>query len=115
MLADPNINLNVLVQTSEENAGRLFAYEVCDACEDDSFSYKIGDVNVSDFVFPSWFESFRAHGSTQFDQTKQISGPLDLLKGGYIRVFDISSGTGWHQLTAEKPILLSVQSRGNCR
>jgi hypothetical protein len=112
MLGDPNINLNVLVQTSDENAGRLFAYDVCDACEDDSFSYKIGDVNVSDFVFPSWFESFRAEGSTQFDQTKKITRPLGLLKGGYIGVFDINSGSGWHQLTAEKHPL-SVQSRGN--
>jgi hypothetical protein len=112
MLADPNINLTVMVQTSDENAGRLYAYEVCDACEDDSFSYKIGDVNVSDFVFPAWFEDFRAQGSTQFDQTRKINGPLDLLKGGYIGVFDINSGNGWHQVTAEKHPL-SVQSRGN--
>src|SRR5277367_3356936 len=73
MLGDPNINLTVLVQRSDENAGRLFAYEVCDACEDDSFSYKIGEVNVSDFVFPSWFEGFRTEGSAQFDQTKKIN------------------------------------------
>jgi hypothetical protein len=112
MLGDPNINLTVLVQTSDENAGRLFAYEVCDACEDDSFSYKIGEVNVSDFVFPSWFEGFRTEGSAQFDQTKKINGPLALLKGGYIGVFDISSGSGWQQLTAEKHPS-SMQSRGN--
>src|SRR5580704_14923976 len=112
MLGDPNINLSVLVQTSDENAGRLFAYEVCDACEDDSFSYKIGDVNVSDFVFPSWFEDFRAEGSTQFDQTRKINRPLLLLKGGYIGVYDISAGTGWQQLTAEKHPA-SMQSRGS--
>ena len=100
MLGDPNINLTVMVQTSEENAGKLYAYEVCDACEDDSFSYKIGDANVSDFVFPSWFEDFRAEGSTQFDQTRKINGPLVLLKGGYIGVFDITAGSGWQQLTA---------------
>ena len=112
MLADPNINLTVMVQTSDENAGKLYAYEVCDACEDDSFSYKIGEVNVSDFVFPSWFEDFRAEGSTQFDQGKKINEPLTLLKGGYIGVFDITSGSGWQQLTAEKHPA-SMQSRGN--
>ena len=81
MLADPNINLIVMVQTSNENAGKLYAYEVCDACEDDGFSYKIGDVSVSDFVFPSWFEDFRAEGSTPFDQTRKINRPLALLIG----------------------------------
>ncbi len=102
MLADPNINLTVLVQTDNQNAGTLYAYEVCDACEDDSFGYNIGNVLVSDFVYPSWFESFRAEGSTQFDQMKNIDKPLQLIKGGYVGVFNISGGSGWTQLTAEK-------------
>jgi hypothetical protein len=35
-----------------------------------------------------------------------------LLKGGYIGVFDINSGSGWHQINAEKhPV--NLQSRGN--
>ena len=57
---------------------------------------------VSDFVFPSWFEDFRAEGSAQFDQGNHITKPLDLLRGGYIGAFEVTSGTGWHQLTAEK-------------
>lgn len=32
MLADPNINLTVLLQNSE-TAGTLYAYEVCDAAK----------------------------------------------------------------------------------
>ena len=101
MLADPNINLTVLVQSSD-TAGRLYAYEVCDACEADTNGYKIGDVLVSDFVFPSWFEDFRAQGSTQFDQSNNIKAPFQLLAGGYIGVFDVNSGSGWHQVTNEK-------------
>src|SRR5277367_5245119 len=58
MLADPNINLTVFVQEAN-TTGTLYAYEVCDACEDDSFSYPINSVQVSDFVYPAWFESFR--------------------------------------------------------
>src|SRR5579864_4698159 len=42
MLADPNINLTVFVQSGSA-AGRLYAYEVCDACENDQFGYLIGD------------------------------------------------------------------------
>ena len=101
MLADPNINLTVLVQSSD-TAGRLYAYEICDACEADENGYKVGNVLVSDFVFPSWFEGFRSEGSTQFDQTEKIKSPFQLLGGGYIGVFDVNSGSGWHQVTAEK-------------
>jgi Fe-S cluster assembly iron-binding protein IscA len=35
MLGDPNINLTVFVQNSN-TAGMLYAYKVCDACEDDT-------------------------------------------------------------------------------
>ena len=111
MLADPNINLTVFVQ-NENTAGTLFAYEVCDACEDDRFAYKVNDVLVSDFVYPAWFESFRAQGSTQFDRGNQIKDPLALLAGGYIGVFSVSDGTGWQQVTAEK-IPLNLRHRGH--
>jgi hypothetical protein len=111
MLADPNINLTVLVQTSD-TAGRLYAYEVCDACEADQFGYDIDGVTVSDFVLPAWFEDFRAKGSTQFDQQNAIESPFELLEGGYIGVFDVNSGSGWHQVTAEKKPT-NILLRGN--
>ena len=101
MLGDPDVNLTVFVQNSD-TAGKLYAYEVCDACEADQFSYAIDGVQVSDFVYPAWFESFRAAGSTQFDFQKQINAPLQLLTGGYIGVFDVASGSGWQQIQAEK-------------
>jgi len=101
MLADPNINLNVFVQ-NENTSGILFAYEVCDACEDDSFGYQIDNVLLSDFVYPAWFESFRPEGSTQFDRMNKIQSPLQLLAGGYIGAFDVTTGSGWQQITAEK-------------
>jgi len=115
MLGDPNINLTVLIQQND-SAGTLYAYEVCDACEADQFGYTINGVLVSDFVYPSWFEDFRAEGSTQFDQTNRIHKPLDLLSGGYIGVFDISSGSGWHQVTAEQtPASLSMRANVGSR
>jgi hypothetical protein len=97
MLADPEINLTVFLE--EQKGGRLYAYEVCDACEADQFGYSIDGVAVSDFVFPSWFESFRKHGP--FDHQNKIQKPLQLLKGGYIGIYDVLSGGGWTQLTAE--------------
>ena len=100
MLADPEINLTVFVQPSER-AGTLYAYEVCDACEADGLGYDIGGTLVSDFVYPAWFESSRQPGSTQFDYANRIQAPLQLLPGGYIGAFDVTTGTGWHQITAQ--------------
>jgi hypothetical protein len=101
MLGDPNINLTVFVQKSN-TGGILYAYEVCDACEDDSLGYQIDNVLLSDFVYPSWFESFRTEGSTQFDRMKKITTPFQLLVNGYIGIFNVSAGSGWQQQTAEK-------------
>ncbi len=86
MLVDPNISLTVFVQNSNA-AGILCAYEVCDACEDDSLGYRIDNVLLSEFVYPAWFESFRTESSTQFDPLNKIQKPFDLLVNGYIGIF----------------------------
>jgi len=101
MLGDPNINLTVFVESSN-TAGVLYAYEVCDACEDDSLGYKIDNILLSDFVYPAWFESFHPEGSTQFDRDNKMENPFQLLAGGYIGIFNVNSGSGWTQQTAEK-------------
>jgi hypothetical protein len=102
MLGDPNINLAATQEPGRNGAVMtLYAYEVCDACESDDFGYDIDGVTVSDFVYPAWFESFRASGSTEFDYRGKIKDPFELLRGGYISVYDVESGQGWTQLTAE--------------
>jgi len=100
MLADPEINLTVFRQPNA-NTGVLYAYEVCDACEVDQFGYDIDGVTVTDFVYPAWFEEHRTSG-TQFDHRKQITQAFQLLKGGYIGVFDVRAGIGWHILTRQE-------------
>lgn len=101
MLLDPYINTTVFVQQSN-TSGVLFAYEVCDAVEDDSFGYKINDVLVSDFVYPAWFEAFRAQNSTQFSYGNHVHSPFEIAQGGYIGYFEVSSSsTGWQQATGE--------------
>lgn len=97
MLGDPGINLTVL----RETLGQLWAYENCDACEADELGYLIGDVLVSDFVYPSWFEEFWGENDTQFDYCKKIQRPFQLLPGGYIGYFDIRGGNGWQQSYAD--------------
>jgi len=101
MLGDPNVNLTVFVQNANA-AGTLYAYEVCDACEDDSLGYQIDNILLSDFVYPAWFEGFRTEGSTQFDRMNKITTPFQLLLNGYIGVFNVSAGSGWQQQTQDK-------------
>lgn len=109
MLGDPDINLTVFDQQTA-STGVLYSYEVCDACEDDRFGYQIDGVWVSDFVFPAWFEPSRKVDSTQFDFNKQLTAPVpQLLPGGYIGAFDVTSGTGWHQITAQKAVGRAAQ------
>jgi hypothetical protein len=100
MLADPNINLTVFIQKND-SSGRLYAYEVCDACEADNLGCRINNILVSDFVYPSWFEDFRTPNSTQFDYGQHLTQPLQLATDGYIGIFDVTSGNGWTQLTAQ--------------
>jgi hypothetical protein len=114
MLADPDINLSAY----REEGGRtaLYAYEVCDPCEDDPDGYLIDEVLVSDFVFPAWFEGFRKEGSAQFDFRKRITGPFRLLPNGYIGVFDPASHGGWHQVSDKvNPDYLSHPRLGSRR
>jgi hypothetical protein len=115
MLGDPDINLSVLVQDANQSVGRLYAYEVCDACEDDAYGYEVNGIPLSDFVFPSWFETFRPQGSTQFDFGGHINKPLELLKGGYIGYFDITGGSGWQQLTVGRSAYMARPRVGSRR
>lgn len=100
MLIDPDINRAVFIQ-DETGAGKLYAYEICDLCESDQYGYQIDEVLVSDFLFPSWFESFRTPGSAQFDVMQHITQPFELLAGGYINTYDVGAGRGgWQPLNA---------------
>jgi hypothetical protein len=107
MLGDPAINLTALSMTAfdveQPVIGRLWAYEVCDPCEADEDGYQIDGILVSDFVYPSWFESFRDPKTTQFDQRKKIKAPFQLSQGGYASVYDMTSGTGWQQISVPLP------------
>ncbi len=112
MLADPYIDLTVFVQNDNAVSGVIYAYEVCDACEADALAYNIDGTKVTDFVYPTWFESLGVGGGAQFDYQKQIAKPFQILPGGYIGVFDVTSGSGWKQLTASAK---SIERGGGVR
>ena len=104
MLADPDINRAAEFDDPQGAPAKFYAYEVCDACEDDSLGYQINGITVSDFVTPAYFEQFQT--ATKFDLEKHISAPFQILPGGYMGVLDLANlGQGWQQVTARRSAL----------
>jgi hypothetical protein len=78
MLIDPMATL-----WCEGPRSSLWAYEVCDAVEEETFN--IAGIAMSDFVFPAYFDLFRLKKprSAQYDYLNEVKRPFQLLKGGY--------------------------------
>jgi hypothetical protein len=83
-LADPEIGM-----CAQSADGRIWAYEVCDAVEQDT--YQIEGVNVSDWCTPSWFAPPQKGG--QFDWLKLCTKPYEVRAGGYAQNWDGKSWT----------------------
>ncbi len=111
MLGDPRINLLAQVEDGPHSA-TFYAYENCDACEDDHFAYAIDGHMVSDFVLPAWFEP--GNNAGPFDFQRRITKPLQLLKGGYIGAFESSRGH-WTMETAERDNAKAIGQPGSRR
>ena len=103
MLADPQIT-KVFSMPGPNGTTIQYAYEDCDAVEDDSLGYSINEVLLSDFVYPSWFaDPASAKAGVQYDFQKKVTAPLQLLAGGYIgqQIIDANGNPqGWTQITA---------------
>ncbi|HTQ06184.1 MAG TPA: hypothetical protein VMI54_20120 [Polyangiaceae bacterium] len=94
MLVDPAINLLAF----DEEAGRAYAYDVCDAVEADQLGYAVGGVSVSNFVHPSWFDPTSV-ASRKHDHCGQTTQPFEMPPGGYIGFLELGGG-GWRQIMA---------------
>jgi hypothetical protein len=81
MLVDPAINM----WTVGPQAGTFYAYESADPVEEESFT--LDGFEMTDFVYPSYFEDFHKPGATQFDYMKKVEKPFQILKGGYQIIF----------------------------
>lgn len=92
MLLDPGVQMCAVKPN-----GIIYAYEVADAPE--AFDFLVDGVPMSDFVYPSWFEGFRAPKSTKFDHMGLIDRPFRILRGGYMSIF---RNGGWSQIFGSK-------------
>lgn len=81
MMTDPGAQL-----WAQHTDGSFYAYEMCDAVEDEE--YTIDGISVSDFVHPSFFESWHKPRSVQFDHLNRVSQPFQTLQNGYQIVSD---------------------------
>jgi hypothetical protein len=77
MAIDPIANL-----WAEAKDGTEYAYEMCDAVEDDTFN--VDGVPMSNFLHPSWFEPFKHPPGTKFDHLGRLKKPFSMTKGGYV-------------------------------
>ncbi|HEX9426718.1 MAG TPA: hypothetical protein VGA64_02955 [Candidatus Polarisedimenticolia bacterium] len=89
MLVDPAINL----MSTGPDPKTIYAYESADPVE--ALSFPVSGIPMSDFVYPSWFETFHKPGSVSFDRMKKVKRPFQILSGGYQIIF---KGGKWSQI-----------------
>jgi len=77
MVIDPIAN-----QWAEGKGGWEYAYEMCDAVEEDTFM--VDGLEMSNFVYPTWFEPFKHPRNTKYDHLGLLKKPFSMTKGGYI-------------------------------
>jgi hypothetical protein len=81
MLVDPAIN----VMTTGPDPLIMYAYESADPVE--QLDFKVQGMRMSDFVYPSYFETFHKPGSVRFDHMDQVQQPFQILAGEYQLIF----------------------------
>jgi hypothetical protein len=100
MLTDPTGNRLTFGRSMDpaENGAQVgYLLEPADPVEAETFSYAIDGVQVSDFVFPAWFQADPTGAvKTRFDQTGMVHEPLKLLRGGYMSWINNATGV-WRQ------------------
>ncbi len=95
MLGDPDINLIAFIEQGPHHG--MYAYETADPVEADNLGKEIDGVLLSNFVYPSYFETFRKSGP--FDWCGHVKKPLEILPGGNQSIY--VPGKGWTQITAQ--------------
>jgi hypothetical protein len=79
MVIDPLANL-----WADAADGTQYAYELSDAVEEDSF--EIDGIEMSNFLYPAWFEPRKHPPRTRFDHLGKLKKPFSMTKGGYVIV-----------------------------
>ncbi len=107
MLSDPAINM----MCTGPDPKAMYAYENCDPVE--ALSFKVNGLDMSDFVYPSYFEGFRKAKSVKFDYLGKVTKPFQILKGGYQIVFKNGKWTQIFGSVAKEKAFAREDRRGH--
>lgn len=111
MLVDPYGKRLVAGDSPKPDQGRvLFLVEVCDPSEHARNAYSVNGVLVSDFYTPEFFDPVAAAG-VRYSYTGAITGPRDVLLGGYLSWMLPESREWWQEVWFDTPQSMFV-SRG---
>jgi hypothetical protein len=95
MIADPFGDRFVAGESLKAGQGRVnYLVEVCDPSEDESFAYQVNGIVVSDFYTPHYMDPLAAPG-VRYSFSGAISGPREVLKGGYLSWMLPETGEWW--------------------
>ncbi|SRR6266566_2414366 len=81
MLVDPATNM----MTTGPSPKLMYAYESADPVEE--LTFRVDGIEMSDFVYPAYFETFHKPGSVRFDHQNKVKKPFQILSGGYQIIF----------------------------
>ena len=95
LIADPEVNLLVAGPHPGDPSKEVFHwYEMCDAVQDET--YKIDNVEVSNFVLPLYFTGGEEHGSRNDflgrEHDRQALRSFGVNPGGYVGFFNPETG-----------------------
>ena len=94
MLVDPGINL----VTMRPHSKLVYGYESADPVED--LDFPVNGIRMTNFVYPTYFETFHKPGTVRFDHLNQLKEPFQIHTGGYQGVYKNSK---WIQLFGSHP------------
>jgi len=81
MLVDPAINM----VTMKPRSKLVYGYESADPVED--LTFRVDGIHMTNFVYPTYFESFHKPGSVRFDHLGEINKPFEVHAGGYQGIY----------------------------
>jgi hypothetical protein len=107
MLVDPAINL----MTTGPDPKAMYAYESADPVE--ALSFPVHGIAMTEFVYPSYFETFRKAGSVRFDAMGKVKRPFQILANGYQIVFKNGKWSQAFGSTAKERAFAKEDRRGH--
>jgi hypothetical protein len=107
MLVDPSINLITMPTGSK----LVYGYESADPVEE--LTFRVNGIPMTNFVYPTYFESFHKPGSVRFDHLNQIKKPFQIHTGGYLGVYKNGKWTQIFGSAAKKKRFAREDRRGH--